>query len=189
MVVIEPPPPIAAFAPAHAEILSIDSLTKPVWAGLRVGWVRAPAPIAARLARLKALADLGSPVLDQSIAARLLPRVDELTTTRAAARRRRLELLAEHLPGWRWSPPDGGSSLWIELPGTDAAVFAQVALRHGVEMIPGATMDAGGAHDNYIRLPFGFPDEVLHELVARLGRAWRELHRLGPAPSIDGPVV
>jgi DNA-binding transcriptional MocR family regulator len=73
-------------------------------------------------------------------------------------------LLAERLPEWRWRIPDGGSALWIELPGTDAPVFAQVALRHGVEVVPGAAMDMSGAHDSYVRLPFTFPIDVFTEL-------------------------
>jgi DNA-binding transcriptional MocR family regulator len=150
-----------------------------VWAGLRVGWVRAPGAIAERLARLKALADLGSPVLDQAVATRLYPRLPELTAARTKSLRQRLDhlqaLLGEQLPTWRWRIPDSGSALWIELPGTDARVFAQVALRHGVEVVPGAAMDPSGAHDTFIRLPLTFPVEVLTELVYRLQRAWTEL--------------
>ncbi|WUH98583.1 aminotransferase class I/II-fold pyridoxal phosphate-dependent enzyme [Spirillospora sp. NBC_00431] len=55
------PPPIAAFAPRGAEVLSADSLAKSVWGGLRTGWVRAPAETIERLARHKALADLAAP--------------------------------------------------------------------------------------------------------------------------------
>jgi DNA-binding transcriptional MocR family regulator len=189
-----PPPPLAAFAAAGAEVLSVGSLAKAVWGGLRLGWVRAPGEIAERLARYKVRADLGSPLLDQALAARLLPRLGDLMAARTAATRRRLDhltaLLGEHLPGWRWRSPDGGSALWVELPGTDAAVFAQVALRHGVEVVPGAAMDPSGAHDTYIRLPFTFPVEVLTELVGRLRRAWTELQRHGPAATAPlQPVV
>jgi DNA-binding transcriptional MocR family regulator len=175
------PPPIAAYAPAGAEILSADSLAKSVWGGLRTGWVRAPAPAIERLARHKALADLGSPVLDQALAARLLPRLPEITAARAAVLRQRLDhlaaLLGELLPEWRFRPPAGGSALWIELPGRDASAFAQVALRHGVEVVPGAAMDPSGAHDGHLRLPYTFPAEVLTEVVARLAAAWAELTR------------
>jgi DNA-binding transcriptional MocR family regulator len=186
------PPPIAAHR--TAEVLSVGSLAKAVWGGLRVGWVRAPTPIAERLARLKALADLGSPVIDQALATRLLPRLTELTAARVAASRERLDhlagLLAARLPEWRWRIPDGGSALWIELPGTDARVFAQVALRHGVEVVPGAAMDPSGAHDSYVRLPFTFPTDVLTELVHRLSKAWTELQRHGSAPGTEAhPVV
>jgi DNA-binding transcriptional MocR family regulator len=74
------PAPIAAYR-SH-EVLSIGSLTKPVWAGLRTGWVRGPAATIARLARLKALDDLGSPVLDQAVAARLLPSLASIAVAR-----------------------------------------------------------------------------------------------------------
>jgi DNA-binding transcriptional MocR family regulator len=178
------PPPVAAYAPAGAEMLTIGSLAKTVWAGLRIGWIRAPGEIAERLARFKALADLGSPVIDQALAARLLPRLDELAAARAQTLRHRLDhlqrLLTEHLPTWRWRVPDGGSALWIELPGTTASVFGQIALRHGVEVVPGAAMDPTGTHDGYIRLPFTFSIEILTELVRRLRRSWAELERHGP---------
>ncbi|MEV0986838.1 aminotransferase class I/II-fold pyridoxal phosphate-dependent enzyme [Streptomyces sp. NPDC049949] len=57
----ELPPPMGAFAPRGCEVLTIGSLSKPVWGGLRVGWLRAEEPVAARFARHKALADLGTP--------------------------------------------------------------------------------------------------------------------------------
>jgi DNA-binding transcriptional MocR family regulator len=187
------PPPVAELAPAHAEVLTVYSLAKAVWGGLRIGWVRAPVEVAERLARLKALADLGSPVLDQALAARLLPKLADLTAARAATVQQRLdhlgELLAEKLPSWRWRRPDGGSALWVDLPQTDARVFAQVALRHGVEVVPGAAMDPTGRHDTFIRVPFTFPVEVLTELVHRLSRAWADLQRHGPAAAPLRPVV
>lgn len=188
------PPPIAAFAPANAQILTISSLAKAVWAGLRIGWLRAPGQIAERLARHKALADLGSPVLDQALAARLFPRIPDLAAARTIVLRHRLDhlgrLLTEHLPSWQWRVPDGGSALWINLPDTDARVFAQVALRHGVEVVPGAAMDPDGTHDTHIRLPFTFPLDVLTELFHRLHAAWVELQQHGPASTTpQRPVV
>ncbi len=42
-------------------------------AGLRIGWVRAESRVIERLARRKALADMGSPVLDQAVAAACSP--------------------------------------------------------------------------------------------------------------------
>lgn len=179
------PPPVAAFAPHDAEVLTIGSLAKAVWGGLRTGWVRAPSEITERLARYKARADLGSPVLDQALATKLLPRLAEVAAERSEVLRRQLdqlrELLTEHLPAWRWQTPDGGSALWVELPDTNARVFAQVALRHGVEVVPGAVTDPSGKHDTFIRLPFTLEPDVLVELVHRLSRAWAELQRHGPS--------
>ncbi len=184
------PAPVAAYAPPGSEVLTIGSLSKSVWGGLRIGWVRADAPVAERLSRHKALADLGSPVLDQALAVRLLPRLPALMAERSARAAERLahveRLLTERLPQWRWETPDGGSALWIELPDTDARVFAQVAMRHGVEVVAGRAMDPSGAHDAFVRLPFTFPAGLLDTAVDRLARAWEELRRHGPGP---GPAA
>lgn len=187
------PPPVAAFAPDGAEILTVGSLAKTLWGGLRIGWVRGPREIIERLARYKARADLGSPVLDQALAARVLPDIDAITAGRSKILAGQLdhlrELLTDQLPTWRWRMPDGGSALWIELPDVDAHVFAQVALRHGVEVVPGSATDPTGGHDSYIRVPFTFPAHVLTDLVNKLARAWTELRRHGPFAEIFRTVV
>ena len=54
----EPPPPLAAYAQEEA-VISIGSLGKIFWAGLRVGWIRGTVSLIERLARLKAVTDLG----------------------------------------------------------------------------------------------------------------------------------
>ncbi|MCO5967359.1 aminotransferase-like domain-containing protein [Actinoallomurus soli] len=186
----EPLRPLAGYAPPGAEVLSVGSLAKTVWAGLRIGWVRAPAEVVQRLARRKVLADIAGPVLDQALAARLVPRLEEITRARAPELARRLDhveaLLRDRLPRWRWRRPDGGGALWIELPGVDADTFAQVALRHGVEVVPGSVMDPGRAHDSHIRVPFTLPRERLDVLVHRLARAWAEIERDGPVAARDG---
>lgn len=179
----EIPAPLSAYLPAGAESVVVESL-KAVWGGLRIGWIRGPRGLLQRCARRKALADLGGPLIEQAVAARLFPRLPEIVKTGSVERAERCDqaerLIAEHLPGWTWRTPDGGSSLWLALPERDADVFAQIALRHGVEVIPGSTMDPTGAHDNYLRLPFMQEPEVLDELVRRLADAWGDLVRHGP---------
>ncbi|MGI8779371.1 MAG: aminotransferase class I/II-fold pyridoxal phosphate-dependent enzyme [Solirubrobacteraceae bacterium] len=39
------PPPLAAFAPRDAAVCTVGSLSKLIWNGLRVGWIRAPAAL------------------------------------------------------------------------------------------------------------------------------------------------
>ncbi|MFI0423548.1 PLP-dependent aminotransferase family protein [Spongiactinospora sp. 9N601] len=175
----EMPAPIAAFAPERAEVLTLGSLGKTVWSGLRLGWTRAPAAVAGVLAGYKALADMGSSLLPQAVATSLMPRLTELAAERAAAQRIRREaleeLLREQLPDWRWRSPAGGSALWIELPGVNAQIFAQVALQHGVEVVPGALADPSGRHDSYIRLPCTFSAEAMVAVVRKLAGAWARL--------------
>ncbi|EHR50355.1 transcriptional regulator with HTH domain and aminotransferase domain [Saccharomonospora marina XMU15] len=178
------PAPLGAYAEAGSETLTLESF-KGIWGGLRIGWIRGPVGIIERCARRKALADLGSPVFEQAVAARLVPRMEEIGERQVVSRRQQCalleRLLADRLAGWTWRRPDGGSSLWVRLPdGASADVFAQLALRHGVEVIPGSTMDPSGAHDDHLRIPFARPRREVEELVDRLALAWTELRRHGP---------
>ena len=63
-----------------------------------------------------------------------------------------------------------------------ARTFAQVALSHEVELVPGPVMSASGGerHEEYFRLPVTFDHATREEMVWRLARAWRELDRHGP---------
>ena len=63
--------------------------------------------------------------------------------------------------------------MWIRLPDTDARVFAQVALRHGVEVVAGRAMDPTGEYDDHLRVPFAYPEPVLEDAVI----GWRGLGR------------
>ncbi|MEU9982220.1 PLP-dependent aminotransferase family protein [Streptomyces sp. NPDC050856] len=162
----------------YGEVIGVGSLSKVVWAGLRIGWVRGPASLIARLARLKAIHDLGSDVPAQWVATRLLgdfaPIVaDRARTLRAGHDHLRAEL-ARLLPSWSCPPAEGGQTLWVRLPHGDGVAFAQVALRHGVAVLPGATMDALGGSTRCLRLHFVLPPDVLSRAVDRLARAWSE---------------
>ena len=182
------PPPVAVFAP-DAPVITIGSLSKLFWGGLRIGWIRAAEPVISRLRRLKAIADLGSPLLEQHWAARLLPHAEEASAERRAElghRRRLLEgALGEALPSWRWSSPAGGVSLWVQVPG-DARTLAASALRHGVRVVPGPQFCADEGCSDHLRLPFTQAPEVLAEGVRRLAAAWRDQE---PAVAGVGPVV
>jgi DNA-binding transcriptional MocR family regulator len=172
----EAPPPLAAHAPSDAPVITIGSLSKLFWAGLRVGWVRAPESIVVRLARLKVVADLGSSVLPQVIAARLIPQTDHVKELRRRELLPRLDLfgglLGELLPTWSWTRPTGGTFLWVRLPYGHAGEFAQLALRYGVIVTPGTTMSVDESHTDYFRLPFFQHPDNLREGANRLARAW-----------------
>ena len=85
--------PIAAFAPPSAPILTVGSLSKLFWGGLRVGWIRASEDLLARIARLKIMADLGGSVLSQLAALKLLARAERVKQKRRAQVRERFDLL------------------------------------------------------------------------------------------------
>lgn len=172
-----PPPPVASMTiDATAPVLTVGSFSKLAWGGLRVGWVRGPRALVERLGHLKARVDLGTPLFDQAVAARLLDELPRLQTDRRAELTTALErvtgLLREWLPDWKWQAPQGGAALWVALPTGTSAEFAQVALRFGVEVIPGEMMSPTGEHPQHLRLPFTNHGDRIDVVIHRLGQAW-----------------
>lgn len=186
-------PPIAGYAPPSAPVLSAGSFSKAAWGGLRVGWLRGPAPLIARLTELKAMTDLGSPLLDQAVAARIVPHMEEMREDHRRMLTRNLalvaDLLGELLPSWRWRRPKGGPSLWVELPSGNASAFSQAALRYGVEVIPGDQMSPTGDDRRHLRLPYTAEPTVLDETLRRLAQAWQAYAPSDEAPPAPRPVV
>jgi len=176
------PPLIASYAPTAA-ILTIGSLSKLACPGLRIGWVRAPEPVIEQLARIRSAGDLGSPTINQAIVVRLFGAVDQLRLLRRGQLRPRRDLMAEllqaSLPHWTFRLPAGGLFFWIKLPAGDSREFAQVALRHGVLILPGPAMSATENHSRFIRLPFLAEEEDLQKGVRRLAAAWRDYQSAG----------
>lgn len=188
----EVPPPLAAHAgPTAAQrILTVGSLSKSFWGGLRIGFVRAQGRLLDRLARLKTVADIGTPVTSQVTATRLLAGAPGIVAARRRVLVERYEALttalAQVLPDWRWQPPAGGMCLWVRLPpGTDSTDLTLTAARHGVGLAPGTASSAQRRHADHMRLPYTQPPEVLEEAVQRLARAWSDYR--GRASALDNP--
>ncbi|SEL17044.1 PLP-dependent aminotransferase family protein [Nonomuraea pusilla] len=187
-----PPAPVAAYARGE-QVVAVGSLSKLVWGGLRVGWVRAAAPLVSRLARLRAVHDLGGEVLGQLAAAALLRRLDEVRAARTRVLREGHDLLVSELrarlPSWTFEPAAGGQTLWVRLPRGDADSFAQVALRHGVAVPPGRSFDPLGGHAAFLRLHFLLPPDELTGAVAGLAAAWAAYDGSERTPSRSPLVV
>ena len=107
----------------------------------------------------------------------------------AAYRLRRdamLAALARDLPaGCRWTRPDGGLFLWVELPAhLDASDLLRAAVRRDVAFVPGASFWVGREVRHTLRLNFSnAPAARIAEGVSRLAEAIAELP--GPAPQAD----
>lgn len=176
-----PVAPVASLAPEHP-IAVVGSYSKRFWAGLRVGFVRAPEPVAQRLVRVKATQDLGSSTVSQAVALALLDHPDHeafLARRNAglAARAALLaELVAEAVPGARVRVPDGGLSLWARLPRPVAPRLADACRAQGLVVATAAGLSARpGQHAERIRLTFALDEATLREAARRLGRAWSTL--------------
>lgn len=169
-----PPMPMAAWG---REVMTVGSVSKSFWGGLRVGWLRADESRVASFASVKAGEDLGTSMLAQAATARLLPRIDEARAERRVAlgeaRALALSRIAELLPEWRPVVPEGGASLWIRLPLPVATELVQRAERLGVQVLPGSTFSSVDGLENYLRVSFACPAEELITGLCRLAEAWQ----------------
>lgn len=167
------PRPFAAFA---ADTITIGSASKSFWGGLRLGWIRSPAGVMDRLTRARVGMDLGAPVLEQLVLARLLADAEPvLAEHRRRLREQRDRLataVATHLPEWRFRLPAGGLTLWLELPGPLGTAVTAEAERLGVIIAPGPVFAAEGGLDRFVRIPWTRPGDELEEAVRRLATAW-----------------
>ena len=169
------PPPLQAERD-DAPIAVVDSLSKTVWCGYRVGWVRASADLIGRLKLVKAIDDLGTSVPSQLLAYRIFDRLDSLIAERctdmAARGSAAHELATSLLPDWSIPMPPGGAALWAELPEPVARSFVRHAARCGVPLIGGDAFAVAEGTGRHVRLPFTAPREELFEALHRVADAW-----------------
>ncbi|WP_010206265.1 aminotransferase-like domain-containing protein [Salinibacterium sp. PAMC 21357] len=140
------------------DIISIGTLSKLFWGGLRIGWIRTGERMIRRLTTAKKALDLSCPVPEQLLATALIERVPEARRLRRAQLQLSYSELSEFLtinfPQWRWERPRGGSGLWIDI-GSDANAFAARAAAHGVTFTIGSTFSPHDRFGSFIRLPLG----------------------------------
>lgn len=179
------PPPVAAHG---AEVVTLGSMSKSFWGGLRIGWVRGPAGLMARLSTLRTRVDMGSPVVEQLAATALLAEAERVLQPRRERLREQrtllLGLLGEHLPEWQAGPVAGGLSLWVRLPGAYSTVLAATALGQGVRLTAGPRFGVDGGFEREVRLPFTLPPPELERAVLGLARADRSLARDGSVDAV-----
>jgi DNA-binding transcriptional MocR family regulator len=185
------PRPPAAYD-TDGRVISIGSAAKVFWGGLRIGWIRTTPPMARRLATLRESLDLASPVLEQLIVTELLLRVDEVRAERVAllreGRRALVAALGETLPDWEFALPRGGMSLWARLPAPASTALAGAAARLGVRIVPGPLFGVDGLLEDYVRLPYVQPADVLGEAVERLARAYHSVETAAAPRSLPSYV-
>ncbi|MEV0595194.1 PLP-dependent aminotransferase family protein [Nonomuraea cavernae] len=178
--------PMAAFD-TGGRMVSVGSASKLWWGGLRIGWIRATAALVRRLALHRASVDIASPVLEQLVVARLFDRIEETRAERRrtlrASRDALVAALRERLPGWGFTVPRGGGTLWVRLDTGSAVSLAEAAACHGVRLAPGPWFGLDGTLEGHLRLPYTQPPRVLEEAVDRIVTA-RERGPVGvPRPA------
>ncbi|MDQ4042000.1 MAG: PLP-dependent aminotransferase family protein [Actinomycetota bacterium] len=184
-------PRLRGAAPSH--VVYVDSLSKTIGGGLRLGWVAASGPVRRRIATLKMSSDMHTSSLVQHVAAAYLAEgAHELYVagTLPVYRERRdalLDSLARRLEDEvTFVRPLGGHHVWVRFatPLDERALFAE-AVRQGVGFLPGGAMTAERPDETALRLSFPLwePDQ-LDEAVRRLAAAVRAVRRLERGPLV-----
>ena len=166
-------------------VLHINTFTKTLGPGLRLGWTVAPERLSRDLVALRSRQDSHSSTLVQAIIGELVtsdPGIFDATLDRSRVLyRSRAETLVAALhreaPGaFETVLPDGGLFLWPKLADSsvDPDQLAADASAEGVEYQRGSFFPSGPGTDadRHLRLAYGdVPAAKLEEAAARLGRA------------------
>ena len=143
-------------------VIQIDSFSKMAFPGMRVGWIVAPSNVIERLRLVKQTTNLHTGHLAQAILAEylrrgLLGRHLERTRKAYSGRLAALEhALSHHMPsGTKWTRPEGGMCVWVELPpGFDSNELSIHTRERGVVFSPGRYFYFQNPQPNTLRLGF-----------------------------------
>jgi 2-aminoadipate transaminase len=190
-------PSLQELAPPEVRVVGVNTFSKFLAPGLRVGWVTADREVISRMVDAKQGLDTCTNVPMQRLVAGVIARgrLDEhIDRIRAEYRHRKhlmqraLDHAFEGVP-IRFTDPEGGFFLWLTLPpDVDTEALFPLALEEGVAFIPGPAFSVGGRFRNGLRLCFASTGGERTELGVRrlrlavdrhLAERRRALHR-GP---------
>lgn len=181
----KPVPPLAALD-ERGLVVQLFSFSKSLFPGARVGCITARGRLVDALVALKHATDLGGALVLQAALADFVTSSGydrHLARVRRALLGRRdalLAALAREMPeGTRWTTPEGGLQVWVELPGgIDTAELLPDAVRAGVLFAPGVQFRHDRRPSSGLRLSLALAGEdEIRRGAAVLGRVVRE--RLG----------
>jgi 2-aminoadipate transaminase len=163
-------------------VIHIDSFAKVAFPGLRVGWIVAPPTAIERLRVVKQTTDLHTDQLAQATLAEFLRRgmfakhLQKMRKVYASRLDALDEALRKHMPeGTRWTRPDGGMCLWMELPpGFDASELLIHAKERALLFAPGRYFYVQNPLPNTLRFGFaGVEEKQIARGVATLAELLR----------------
>ena len=180
----------------RGQVIYLGTFSKTFCPGLRLGWVAGPKEWVEKYVLVKQGADLHTSTLPQRLLQLYLDRYDfdaHIQQIRTLYRRRCAVMLKAmdraFPPGVRYTRPQGGLFLWVELPEQlNARDLLTASLAENVAFVPGGAFFPNGGHEHTIRLNFSnMPEERICEGIQRLARVIRD--SLAAAPVAETASV
>ncbi len=158
-----PPPPLAAFVKDVKQVISVNSFSKILAPGLRLGWIQAHPAMISKLVGCGMLDSGGGMNPFVSALALGLIETGGLTENIAGLRAeysRRLGImdaaLKTHFPEAVYTLPKGGFFFWVRLPGRDMKEMRRNVKKYDVDYRPGALFSSREEMQDFMRLSFCF---------------------------------
>lgn len=176
----EPAPPSLTSLDTNGNVIYINTFSKILFPGLRLGWIAASRPLTTLLSRLKELTITNNTLgqlalhafLDDGALAPHLQHAREMYRKQATAMGTYLQDLRSL--GLRYEQPSGGFYYWVSLPAEiDARGVLQDCLQRGVSFACGDMFLPREAVQPYIRLCYTHEEkeqihagmEILHDVL------------------------
>lgn len=161
-------------------VFYMSTFSKTLAPGFRLGWLVADKAVVNKLTVLKQSADLHTDNLAQFAVAQLFAdndvdaHVKEISALYGKRKDLMLEGIKKYFPeGVKYTDPEGGMFLWVEVPGVDDTVeLFKECLEHDVAFVPGDPFFAGEVQPGAFRLNYSNMKEDQIEVgLKRLGAA------------------
>jgi DNA-binding transcriptional MocR family regulator len=178
------PVPMGASGP---NVITVGSMSKIAWGGMRIGWIRAERSVIARLLAVRPSFELGTALLEQCIAVELLADMSALTShvrRRLQEGRTAVEAGVAGIPGFRMPSTPGGLSAWVDIGAPLSTSLSLAARERKLILPPGPRFATGGVLERRLRIPITLAPDRTTEAMQRLSLAWDDV-RGGTASRSD----
>jgi DNA-binding transcriptional MocR family regulator len=160
-------------------VVYASSFSKTVCPGIRVGYLVGPSELIAKIQKRATNTYISPNMVAQSIvhqfcaSGRIRQSIDTVKSALAERVERLSAALERDLPDARFTPPEGGYFMWVELPeDTDVDALFSAAAERGVAFVKGTDFLLEGGR-NTLRLAYsGVTADQIDEGVARLAEAY-----------------
>ncbi|GAX03119.1 aminotransferase [Secundilactobacillus pentosiphilus] len=163
-------------------VIYMSTFSKILAPGLRIGWIVAEKALVKKFTLMKQTVDVHSDNLTQHIIAKYMAEYnidDHIAKIRDVYRRREglmMDAIKKYFPkDARYSHPEGGLFIWVEVPGVDTPSLFNTCIDHDVAFVPGEPFYADKVIPGTFRLNYSnMQDDKIVTGIERLGNAIKE---------------